>query len=67
MTHTNVFKAMESVIDAGFALTFGEFTLMQSGDCFDYSGEKEFVVTHPYKKPKGYNSVRAAKKYMENY
>lgn len=54
------------VINDGYSLGFNEYTIDSCDNSYEYNGSKQFVVRHPYKKDRGFNTIKGARKFIEN-
>ncbi len=54
------------IINEGYSLVYNEYTIESCGNSYEYNGDKQFVVTNPYKKVRGFNTVLGAMKYIDN-
>jgi hypothetical protein len=54
------------VINDGYSLGFNEYTIDSCGNSYEYNGNKQFVVQHPYKKDRRFNTIKGARKFIEN-
>jgi hypothetical protein len=54
------------VINDDCSLVFGEYTIESCSNSYEYNGDKQFVVRHPYKKDRGFNTIKGARKFIDN-
>jgi len=63
-------KQKESIlfgeVMGGYSFCMGDFTISCADNVCGYNGSKDIVVSHPYQKNKGFNTIRGAMKYVEN-
>lgn len=50
----------------GYSLCMGDFTISSAEKAYEYEGDKDIVVSHPYKKGRGFSTIKGAMKYVEN-
>lgn len=53
-------------IMGGYSFCMGDFTISSSDKEYNYNGNKDIVVSHPYKKARGFSTVKGAMTYVEN-
>jgi len=50
----------------GYSFYMGDFTISCADGAYNYNGNKDIIVSHPYNKAKGFKTVKDAMKYVEN-
>ena len=70
MTEKELKKAKEEILSSlvlneGASIVFGNYTIMSAAECYDYTGDKNFIVTDPWRGHKAFNTINGALNHIE--
>jgi len=54
------------IVSEDYSLHRGEFTIENGSGSLDYNGDKQYVVKQYMEKPRGYNTLKGALKYIDD-